>query len=64
MKNKASITLLLSLAFSLTLHAQKQSFSFSAELKISPELSKQFNPDGRIFLLLSENLSAEPYTQL
>jgi enterochelin esterase-like enzyme len=62
MKTKASIALLLFLALGLNL--QGQSISFSAEIKISPELKKHFNPDGRIFLLLSENLNAEPYTQL
>ncbi|MCK0132593.1 alpha/beta hydrolase-fold protein [Flavobacteriaceae bacterium F08102] len=52
------------LGSSLPVFSQKQSHTFSAQLKIAPELKANFQNNGRMYLFLSQNFNAEPRTQI
>ncbi|MEO9893255.1 alpha/beta hydrolase-fold protein [Aurantibacter sp.] len=45
-------------------YAQKTSFTFDATVAIHESLKKQIKSEGRLYVFLSENMDAEPRTQI
>ena len=59
-----AISFLLISGFWLSAYSQKQSFHLSVNLTVADELQESFNPEGRLFIFLSQDSLVEPRTQI
>ena len=63
MNFKLAFTTVITFFLTTHLYAQKQSYNFSASVKVDDNIKELFQEDGRMYLFLSQNPHAEPRTQ-
>ena len=63
MNFKLAFTTVITFFLTTHLYAQKQSYNFSASVKVDDNIKELLQEDGRMYLFLSQNPHAEPRTQ-